>query len=299
MPIDNQLSPCAKHGRDTEEAMKADSDKIRTDLLPPYSLMEIAKVFTFGAKKYKKYTKLNIIGIFDLCKKQNILKDKPRVTQISLISPEDYVETVTENGIMKTTLSMLKDRKNLSKSGEWTTEKIFSEKKKSETRIQNANLNIPNLKEELDWERWESHLVSTRNSAKKDVRFAKEKNIYTLTMTIKQENSEEYFAVNATTDSECLEILLRELKKLSIISEQTNLNSEKEGSWNYMEKGGLKTSRVYGALLRHMFSWFRGESIDPESGESHLAHAGCCIMMLIELDKFGKNKDKPNHYNES
>jgi len=45
---------------------------------------------------------------------------------------------------------------------------------------------------------------------------------------------------------------------------------------------GFKHSRLYSACLRHLFAYWKGEDNDPESGKSHLYHAGCCIMMLIE-----------------
>lgn len=42
--------------------------------------------------------------------------------------------------------------------------------------------------------------------------------------------------------------------------------------------------RYYDALQRHLWAWKRGETIDPESGLHHLAHAGCCLMFLYEHD---------------
>ncbi len=47
-------------------------------------------------------------------------------------------------------------------------------------------------------------------------------------------------------------------------------------------RNGLQYRRLLDALLRHVTAFNRGEDIDPESGRSHLAHAGCCIMMLLE-----------------
>lgn len=47
---------------------------------------------------------------------------------------------------------------------------------------------------------------------------------------------------------------------------------------------GMKWSRVADAVLRHMFAWLRGEDKDPESGLSHLAHAGCGIMFLLDYE---------------
>jgi hypothetical protein len=57
---------------------------------------------------------------------------------------------------------------------------------------------------------------------------------------------------------------------------------------------GMNWSRVFGALMRHMWAWWGGEKVDPESGKSHLWHAGCCIAFLIAYEerKVG-NDDRP------
>ena len=38
--------------------------------------------------------------------------------------------------------------------------------------------------------------------------------------------------------------------------------------------------RYFAALMRHMWAWWKGEDLDPETGESHLYHAACCLMFL-------------------
>ena len=40
-------------------------------------------------------------------------------------------------------------------------------------------------------------------------------------------------------------------------------------------------TRYYNALQRHLIAWRSGEVNDPESGEHHLAHAGCCLVFLL------------------
>lgn len=45
---------------------------------------------------------------------------------------------------------------------------------------------------------------------------------------------------------------------------------------------GLAYSRVYGAILRHLWAWWRGEDNDRETGLPHLAHAGCEILFLLD-----------------
>lgn len=59
---------------------------------------------------------------------------------------------------------------------------------------------------------------------------------------------------------------------------------------------GMKWSRVFGAVLRHLWAWWRGEQYDPESGFSHLWHAAACITFLItyEQRQIGED-DRPYH----
>jgi len=47
---------------------------------------------------------------------------------------------------------------------------------------------------------------------------------------------------------------------------------------------GMKWSRPFGALMRHMWAWWRGEHYDPETGFSHLSHAACCLMFLVTYE---------------
>ena len=48
---------------------------------------------------------------------------------------------------------------------------------------------------------------------------------------------------------------------------------------------GMDWSRPFSALMRHMWAWWRGENVDPETGYSHLAHAGCCVLFLLSYQK--------------
>jgi hypothetical protein len=57
--------------------------------------------------------------------------------------------------------------------------------------------------------------------------------------------------------------------------------------------------RPYGATLdgvyRHLAKWWEGEDNDPETGRSHLAHAGARILFLIWYTKrnMKKHDDRP------
>lgn len=55
--------------------------------------------------------------------------------------------------------------------------------------------------------------------------------------------------------------------------------SAKYGDWNF--RNSLETTALYDALMRHMIAWMSGENNDPESGLSHLSHAGANLNMLM------------------
>lgn len=44
-------------------------------------------------------------------------------------------------------------------------------------------------------------------------------------------------------------------------------------------------NRIYGALLRHLVAYHKGEKVDQETGESHLYHACCNLMFLDYQDR--------------
>lgn len=75
------------------------------------------------------------------------------------------------------------------------------------------------------------------------------------------------------------------------IAEVFDFGAKKYSRFNWLK--GMKVLRLYGALLRHLFAWYMREDIDSESGKRHLAHAGCCMLMLIELSKREELDDRP------
>lgn len=54
---------------------------------------------------------------------------------------------------------------------------------------------------------------------------------------------------------------------------------------------GINYSRLMGAAMRHLLAWKDGEDKDPESGLTHLAHAGCCVLFLIWMEKNRQDLD--------
>jgi hypothetical protein len=64
---------------------------------------------------------------------------------------------------------------------------------------------------------------------------------------------------------------------------------EKYAAHNWRK--GFAWSRPLSAAMRHLMAFNDGEDKDPESGLSHLAHAACCIMFLLEFEKTHKQLD--------
>jgi hypothetical protein len=54
---------------------------------------------------------------------------------------------------------------------------------------------------------------------------------------------------------------------------------------------GMDWSRCYRACIGHMVAWWNKEGPDPETGYSHLWHAGCCVLFLIDYEKRNIGKD--------
>ena len=65
--------------------------------------------------------------------------------------------------------------------------------------------------------------------------------------------------------------------------------AEKYAAHNWRK--GFAWSRPLAAAMRHITAFNAGEDKDPESGLSHLAHAACCIMFLLEFEKTHKELD--------
>lgn len=72
---------------------------------------------------------------------------------------------------------------------------------------------------------------------------------------------------------------------LDTIAEVFAFGAEKYAAHNWRK--GYEWSKSYDALIRHLTAWFSGEDLDPESGLSHLGHAGFHIMALSTWQRLG------------
>lgn len=74
---------------------------------------------------------------------------------------------------------------------------------------------------------------------------------------------------------------------LEAIAKVLAVGAEKYGDRNW--ERGMHWHRCFRAATGHLWDWWMKRGPDPETGLSHLAHAGCCILFLIayEIRKVG------------
>jgi hypothetical protein len=71
--------------------------------------------------------------------------------------------------------------------------------------------------------------------------------------------------------------------------------AEKYGRDNW--KGGTEWHEFYGSALRHLYKWWLGETLDPDSGEPHLGHAlwNVGALLYFQMHALGTD-DRPAKY---
>lgn len=70
---------------------------------------------------------------------------------------------------------------------------------------------------------------------------------------------------------------------LDVIAEVFGFGAAKYADHNWRRK--YEWSKSYDALQRHLTAWWDGEDVDPESGLSHLGHAGFHILVLATWER--------------
>jgi hypothetical protein len=63
--------------------------------------------------------------------------------------------------------------------------------------------------------------------------------------------------------------------------------AEKYGRANWRDDA-VETMTYLDAAMRHMLAYIDGQDNDPESGKPHLAHAMCCMAILLDAQAIGK-----------
>lgn len=72
-------------------------------------------------------------------------------------------------------------------------------------------------------------------------------------------------------------------KALMAISDVLTYGAKKydDHNWQVVPNG---PQRYKAAMMRHILAHASGKSVDSETGISHLAHAACCVMFMLELE---------------
>ena len=71
------------------------------------------------------------------------------------------------------------------------------------------------------------------------------------------------------------------------------------GARKYQDRNwekGIRYSRVFAAINRHLWAFWNGENADNETGFSHLAHAAWGCLALIHYAKHNTDKDDRPEY---
>lgn len=81
---------------------------------------------------------------------------------------------------------------------------------------------------------------------------------------------------------------------IEAIAEIMTYGCKKYAERNWEE--GIRFSRVYGSLFRHLLKWFRREDTDEESGLAHLKHALWNLAAIVTYVERGREDldDRPN-----
>lgn len=90
-------------------------------------------------------------------------------------------------------------------------------------------------------------------------------------------------------DSEKVRWELLSVDALNEVAKVMTFGAKKYDDNNW--RGGFAWSRLIGAAYRHLSAWHNGQDKDPETGLSHLAHLGCCVMFMLEHEIRGLGKD--------
>ena len=66
---------------------------------------------------------------------------------------------------------------------------------------------------------------------------------------------------------------------------------------NFLKAPGMAWSRVFDSMMGHIWAWWAGEELDPESSLHHLYHAGCNLEFLATYaanEVFHPGDDRPS-----
>jgi hypothetical protein len=72
-------------------------------------------------------------------------------------------------------------------------------------------------------------------------------------------------------------------RPLEALAQLYGMGATKYGDRNWEQ--GLAFGRLFAAMMRHAWAWWRGETHDPEDGQHHLASVAWGALCLMELER--------------
>jgi hypothetical protein len=81
------------------------------------------------------------------------------------------------------------------------------------------------------------------------------------------------------------------MREMESVVRVLTMGANKYSDDNWQRLPNLR-ERYFSAGMRHLIAWFCGEKKDAESGESHLAHAVCCLLFLMWGDNQNGNRNR-------
>lgn len=290
------------------QGRKDDGGKLRFDLIPPDALAELVRVYTVGAAKYGRSVQLNI-GDMTEWVAQYVRALLPRhAVRVELFTRKDFAEDAMKSNLGNQTLNTQKDKKKTEGNGQRKTQiksENFQRQGKqtqdvaSETRGQSDLGTCENSV--LILSRWTFFgRFKAGNAPFANVIFPRSIPSI-LTMTTELDGLGDCFAVAVTEDWGCLEIALKELHERLNISKPIPRFKFCKGRLEIFESGdrnweqGISYCRIFAALMRHCWAYFRGEENDPDDGLHHMAHAAWNCMTLLAYSMRGMESfdDRP------
>ena len=97
-------------------------------------------------------------------------------------------------------------------------------------------------------------------------------------------------------DQDKLRFDLIPVKPLENLAEVYTIGAKKYAPRNW-EKG-ISWGRIFAAMMRHAWAWWRGEKYDPVDGQHHLASVAWCAFALMEYETTHQELDDRKEENE-
>jgi hypothetical protein len=78
-------------------------------------------------------------------------------------------------------------------------------------------------------------------------------------------------------------------ESLAEIAKVFDYGFSKYGTGNWAK--GMLWTKMAASVLRHTYKWLAGQDKDEESGLSHMAHAGACVIMILYYEQYKQELD--------